>query len=476
MQLLYRMPVSRRLGSLVILAVALMLALLASLILSERQVLMDERQAAVRQTVELAHGIVHNAHALQLEGKLTQEQAQQQALALLQKLRYSGSEYFWVNDMHPRMVMHAARPQLDGEDLTDNKDPNGNRLFVEFVNIVKREGKGFHNYMWPMPGSDAPVEKTSYVMGFAPWEWVIGSGVYIDTIEATFAQRVQHAVGITAILMVVLMLAGWMIARSILRQLGAEPARLSDITRQMSQGDLTVDLPSRIPPDSVLQGMQTLKDNIGRIVGNVMQGAQNLASASEQINQGNQELSSRTESQASALQETAAAMEELGSTVRHNADNAKQANQMAVTASQVAEQGGEVVAEVVETMKGINEASRKISDIIGVIDGIAFQTNILALNAAVEAARAGEQGRGFAVVAGEVRSLAQRSAEAAKEIKSLITTSVERVDQGSALVDRAGATMADVVTSIRRVSDIVGEISAATSEQSQGIAQVSEAV
>ena len=201
-----------------------------------------------------------------------------------------------------------------------------------------------------------------------------------------------------------------------------------------------------------------------------------MATASAEIAEGNNDLSARTEQQASALEETAASMEQLGATVKQNADSASQANQLAMSASTVAVKGGEVVSQVVQTMKGINDSSRKISDIIQVIDGIAFQTNILALNAAVEAARAGEQGRGFAVVASEVRSLAGRSAEAAKEIKSLINASVERVEQGTTLVDEAGVTMTEVVDSIRRVTDIMGEISSASKEQALGVAQVGEAV
>jgi methyl-accepting chemotaxis protein len=201
-----------------------------------------------------------------------------------------------------------------------------------------------------------------------------------------------------------------------------------------------------------------------------------VATASAEIAQGNNDLSARTESQASALEQTSAAMEQLGATVVQNADSAAQANQLARNASSVAVQGGQVVGQVVETMKGINDSSRKIADIISVIDGIAFQTNILALNAAVEAARAGEQGRGFAVVASEVRSLAGRSAEAAKEIKGLIIDSVRRVEQGSALVDRAGVTMTEVVNAIKRVTDLVGEISSASKEQSIGVAQVGEAI
>jgi len=248
--------------------------------------------------------------------------------------------------------------------------------------------------------------------------------------------------------------------------------------RAIAEGDLSAEVPSggKDEMGQLLTALRDMRDSLARVVSGVRGNAEGVASASSQIASGNNDLSARTEQQASALEETAASMEELGSTVRQNADNARAANQLAVSASTVAVQGGDVVAEVVETMKGINDSSKKIADIISVIDGIAFQTNILALNAAVEAARAGEQGRGFAVVAGEVRSLAGRSAEAAKEIKGLITASVERVEQGTALVDKAGATMSEVVGAIRRVTDIVGEISAASHEQSLGVAQVGEAV
>jgi methyl-accepting chemotaxis protein len=268
--------------------------------------------------------------------------------------------------------------------------------------------------------------------------------------------------------------AAWLITRSI-----TQPMREAvEAAQAVAAGDLTlqVNIRGRDETAQLMTAFSAMAGNLSRLVSRVRQNADSVATGSTQIAQGNNDLSSRTEEQASALEETAASMEQLGTAVRHNADNALQANQLAQGASTVAMRGGEVVGEVVQTMKGINDSSRKIAEIISVIDGIAFQTNILALNAAVEAARAGEQGRGFAVVAGEVRALAQRSAEAAKEIKGLIEASVERVEQGAVLVDEAGSTMNEIVASIRRVSDIMGEISAASKEQSAGVAQIGEAV
>jgi methyl-accepting chemotaxis protein len=274
-------------------------------------------------------------------------------------------------------------------------------------------------------------------------------------------------------LLVALMAAVW-ITRAV-----TLPINLAvDVARAVAAGDLSYSFEGQGKSETglLLHALKEMQVALARVVSHVRHGSESVATASAEIAQGNQDLSSRTESQASALEQTAASMEQLGSQVSQNADNARQANQLALNASSVAVQGGEVVSQVVQTMQGINESSRKIADIISVIDGIAFQTNILALNAAVEAARAGEQGRGFAVVASEVRSLAGRSAEAAKEIKALIGASVERVEHGAALVDKAGTTMTEVVNSIRRVTDIMGEISSASSEQSAAVAQVGEAV
>ncbi|RZI85056.1 MAG: HAMP domain-containing protein [Rubrivivax sp.] len=270
---------------------------------------------------------------------------------------------------------------------------------------------------------------------------------------------------------------GVLITRAITRSLGGEPAAVAAVANAVATGDLTTPIDtSRAQPGSVVAAMQDMQQSLRKVVGEVRASSDSIATGSTQIATGNADLSQRTEEQASNLQQTAASMEELASTVKISADTAMQATQLAGSATTAAGQGGEVVNKVMVTMEGITASSKKISDIIGVIDGIAFQTNILALNAAVEAARAGEQGRGFAVVASEVRTLAQRSAAAAKEIKGLITESVEKVEAGSQQVGEAGRAMDDIVMQVRRVNDLIGEISSATQEQNQGISQIGDAV
>jgi methyl-accepting chemotaxis protein len=272
-------------------------------------------------------------------------------------------------------------------------------------------------------------------------------------------------------------LVAFLITRGLLRQLGGEPAYASSVVKRIADGDLTVEVATRANDNSsLLYAMKGMTENLERTVRGIKTAGDSIATDSKQIAAGNADLSQRTEEQASSLEETASSMEELASTVKQNADNAKQANALAATASEVAVRGGAVVGEVVQTMSSINQSSKKIADIISVIDGIAFQTNILALNAAVEAARAGEQGRGFAVVASEVRTLAQRSASAAKEIKELISDSVNKVEAGTRQVGDAGRTMEEIVSSVKRVTDIMAEIAAAAHEQSSGIEQVNQAV
>jgi methyl-accepting chemotaxis protein len=319
-------------------------------------------------------------------------------------------------------------------------------------------------------------------------EWLASINKLIDLEEKMNAGEAAEASSLTSsflawmavlcsIAIAVGSVAAWYISRGLRRQLGGQPEYAVRIVRSIADGNLAVQIDTDANDDaSLLFAMKGMRDSLTAIVAQVRAGTVTIGNASSEIAAGNTDLAARTETQAGTLEETASSMEELTSTVRQNADNARQANQLAVSASEVAVKGGEVVAQVVDTMATINDSSKKIVDIIGVIDGIAFQTNILALNAAVEAARAGEQGRGFAVVAAEVRNLAQRSAAAAHEIKALIGNSVERIDAGAKLVNQAGSTMEDIVSSVKRVTDIMAEISLASQEQTTGIEQVNAAI
>ena len=434
-----------------------------------------QRENATRQTVEIAHGVLAWAHGQQQSGQLDQAAAQALAKDALSKLRYSGNEYFWVNDMHPRVVMHPIRPELNGQDVTENRDPTGKPLFQAFVQKVRSDGAGFVTYMWPKPGKSEPVEKISYVKGFEPWGWVVGSGIYIDDLNDELMAYIGKLSLIVGVALVVTVLLTRSVSLSIVRGLN----KAVRVAQAIAKGDLTQDIKVRGGKDEIgllMQSMAEMTVNLRRMVGMVQDSAHSMETAATQIAAGNADLSGRTEQTASNLEETAAAMAEINDTVTRNAEAAAQASQISGAASRSAEAGNQAVKDVVTTMSDITNSSRRIADITGVIDGIAFQTNILALNAAVEAARAGEHGRGFAVVASEVRSLATRSAEAAKEIKQLIGESVERVEAGGQQVSSAGQTMSQIVASVNELAGLLEQIQMANREQATGVGEVNLAV
>ncbi len=391
-------------------------------------------------------------------------------------------EKYW--NAHVKEMDEVAKLVGDIDKLVDDKSPiqaHVDKLAAELKNAQEGYKQAFEAYK--AAGNDfAAGDSAAKGKDRAAAESLLKLREELSVAENNATDEAiaeaASATRISLLIMILVTAASLAGAIWITRRIVKPLSEAVELAGRVAHGDLTTPIHATGTDEVgvLLASLQSMQNNLAALVVNVRRGSEGVATASSEIAQGNHDLSSRTEQQASALEETSASMEELNSTVQHNADNARQASQLAVNASSVAVQGGQVVAQVVDTMRGINEASRKIADIISVIDGIAFQTNILALNAAVEAARAGEQGRGFAVVASEVRSLAGRSAEAAKEIKALINTSVERVELGTTLVDQAGSTMEEVVNSIKRVTDIVGEISSASAEQASGVAQVEEAV
>ncbi|ASD62770.1 cache domain-containing protein [Bdellovibrio bacteriovorus] len=399
-----------------------------------RENMYEDRRVAIRATVDIATKVLEFYHDQYQQKILTEDEAKKQALAAVAKLRYSGNEYFWINDLHPTMLMHPIKPELNGKDLSGFKDPNGFHLFVAFAEKGKTaEGEGFVPYLWPKPGSPNPEPKISFVRNFKPWQWIVGSGVYVDDVETAIGNfRNKVLIGFTLAFAVAFALF-FVFASRLMNFL----ARTVNDTNDASQ--------------------------------QVLEASNMLSSAGQNVAQGAVESAAR-------IEETMGSIKNLNDIVQANQERARAAADLARSSESGASQGAMEVKKLIESINVMSKISGEITSAMDIIDDIAFQTNLLALNAAVEAARAGEQGKGFAVVAEAVRSLALKSAQAAKEVKSVITSSVTQTQVSLELAERSDRVLDGIVSSVQKVNVLNQEISETTTHQSEGIRAIHEAM
>lgn len=439
--------------------------------------LLDERLAALDNILDVAANVADTYKEKVGKGEMSDEDAKKAVLAQWNLLRFGKTGYVYAATLDQRSLLNPGRPELVGKDASGMTDARGNHPYVDLSRLASTKGRGYISAWSKKPGMNDTTEKISAVRAIPAWDWFVAAGLYVDDVDDAFRSiLIGHLVfvlvaGLASTALMVL------IIRNIQRSLGGEPVYAAEVASRIADGDLSVQVQLR-PGDnsSMLFAMARMRESLADVIHRILDAAESISAGASQIAAGNSDLSGRTEQASASLERTASSMSELTSAVEQTAGHANEANRLASDASQLAKDGHAAVDQVVGAMGGIEEASTKIGDILSVIEAISFQTNILSLNAAVEAARAGEQGRGFAVVASEVRALAQRSATAAKEIKALIDTAVQRVQTGSSHVARAGRTMTDIVSGVSRVTSIMGDIAAASTEQSCGIAEVNQSV
>ncbi len=546
--------ISARLYLLVTLALTVLVATMTFSLLHSYDALTHERRAGLAAIDQTALAVFDKYYKQEQAGTITRADAQARAMETISAMRYGKDGYLWINDMDARMIMHPIKPELNGKDLSSMADPNGLHIFVEFARIVKAQKEGFVDYLWPKPGFEAPVEKFSHVVGFEPWGWVVGTGVYADDLAAMFWRNAQTYAVIAAVSLLVIAAAAYGVVRSVVGPIARLRLAMGDIAREQVETEITdagrrdeiggmadallvlrdsvserIQLRGReaeqqrqldgerrsneavlrSAADQQNHAMQNLGgalellaagdltahvDDIGieyeklrndfnaavealaEVVSGINQTSDVVSESAGGISEATNNLSRRTEQQAAALEETAAALDEITATVRTASERANEAREMVSETKRSANRSGEIVRNAVDAMGRIEASSSRINQIISVIDEIAFQTNLLALNAGVEAARAGEAGRGFAVVAQEVRELAQRSANAAKEIKTLIRDSAAEVDNGVALVRSTGEALVEIESLVNRVNDHVETIATAAREQATGLQEINTSV
>ena len=498
------------LGLSVIIIVAFILTI-SFVYLQAKENLLNGRKDMVEDVVNTSWGVVDHYAKLAQSGVMTTEQAQKAAKEAIRAARYDGNNYFWIQTTEDIMVMHPINPALEGKDLSTTKDPNGKLLFSEISRTAKNRDEGFVDYVWDKPGAKQPVEKISFVKLVPAWNWIVGSGAYLDDIHNELAAIFYKVLLALSTTIAIVLLLVFFMSRSITRPLsetvnmiqriqsGDFSGRLNmkradevgqlataldgmanslkanaDVAEEIANGNLDVQVVLASEHDQLGRALQKMTGNLNNILAQIQNAGDQINSASGQVADSSQTLSQGATESASALEEISSSISEMAAQTKSSAENATKANQLAAEASSAAENGGEQMSNMVAAMTEINEAGQNISKIIKVIDEIAFQTNLLALNAAVEAARAGQHGKGFAVVAEEVRNLAARSAKAASETAELIEGSVDKTRNGSQIAEQTSSALQDILSSITKVTDLVGEIAAASQEQAQGITQINQ--
>ncbi|WP_420263685.1 methyl-accepting chemotaxis protein [Candidatus Magnetominusculus dajiuhuensis] len=496
--MLNNLKIGQRLWLIVLIAVLGFIATITVNAYFYRVTLMADRQLKTKSLVESAYGVLDNYYKRAKDGKMSEDEAKVRAIDVIKSLRYEEKEYFWINDMHPNMVMHPYKPELDGKDISDFKDPNGKHLFVEFVDEVKRNKEGFVYYLWPKPGFDKPVEKVSFVKGFEPWGWIIGSGIYLDDVGTALKQAVIKGAGITLMIVMILAVLSWFISKSICLPLADMLGRVN----QMSDGDLTctIDCEGNSEIAVLATNMKAMNDTLRDIIGRIRHASENVFSRVGALTEKSRLMSAGAANQSEQAASIAVSTEEMSATIIDIARNASSASETSMTAMKTASSGKDaadtaigIINEVHEStielsgmVESLNTSVFEISNILGVIKDIADQTNLLALNAAIEAARAGEQGRGFAVVADEVRKLAERTIKATDEISQKIASvrqdsdrttqsmsdSSEKVTVATGSIKEVGVILDQMVSSVQGVVDQITQIAAAVEEQSAASGEV----
>ena len=500
MGFLRKFSIQQRLAMLVILIICGITALDAMSLSEEYHALIAQKKFTTNELIDSTYGIVEYHYALQQKGNLTEAQAQKQALSIIAGLRYDTNNYFWINDFTPNMIMHPIKPQLNGKNVAGVKDPDGNALFIDMVNIVKAKGEGFVYYKWAKPGFDDPVDKIGFVKGFTPWQWIIGTGTYLDDIDATFAEQRNMIIIDSVVIAIVIIGLSYVIGNSILVPTRSAAELMKDIAQ--GDGDLTKSL-----DDSGQDEISRLSNYFNEFTGKMRQLLQDVADNTSQVLEHAEAVSGASDTTQSLIQnqnditvQVATAMEEMTSQIKEVSDNASSAEQAANDARNNTSDGKEIISHTIKQMQSlssnIDEVSQvvaslasesdNIGSVLDVIRGIAEQTNLLALNAAIEAARAGEQGRGFAVVADEVRTLANRTEQSTNEIQQMIqklqagaqeAVAAVKVSQDISLktveqTAKADDSLSEIDRLMEVISDMNTQIARATEQQSQAADEV----